>query len=195
MRPTSPISHTNTTVEETMDGLRELSVDPDLFTKIRVGDTDISWPQPRSALLSMREFSITSLEALEIKSTEIAEDKITRFIQYIIRLKKDEELLQPMEQLLAQLAVIHNPSTQLEDLALLQTNLEKQNLREELGRMEAIRTQYLKKSQKLFSVTREKRRLRTNQLDETIISTVETMSEEGFGRQEDSSSEKQIYYN
>ena len=180
VRPTSPISHTNTIVEENMESLREKYTDPDLWAKTRVGETEISWPQPRSALLSMREFSTISLETLEEKFSEKEEEQITVFLRYIKRIKQDEELLQPMEQLLAQLATVENPQTQLEDMSLLQTRFEKQSLRAELEKMERVRTGLLDKSQSLFSVTRKQRMIRKNDFNETIKSTLDVIVEEGY---------------
>ena len=94
-----------------MESIRETYADPSLWAKTKVGETEIYWPQPRSALLSMREFSTSSLDTLEEKFSDKEEEQIAVFLQYIKRLRKDEELLQPMEQLLAQLATVENPQT------------------------------------------------------------------------------------
>ena len=111
VRPTSPNSNSNTRSEENMESIRETYADPSLWAKTKVGETEIYWPQPRSALLSMREFSTSSLDTLEEKFSDKEEEQIAVFLQYIKRLRKDEELLQPMEQLLAQLATVENPQT------------------------------------------------------------------------------------
>ena len=81
VRPKSPNSNINTVMEERMDSVREKYADPNLWCKLKLGESEVYWPQPRSVLQSMKELSTHLVEKLEDKFTELGEEKITLFLR------------------------------------------------------------------------------------------------------------------
>ena len=116
-RPTSAQT-INNMMEKTMNEVRDKYSAPNLWVKLKMGESEVYWPQLRSVLESIKDMSDLSIQEMATSFSELEEGDMVRFLQCVIRLRRSDKLVQPLDELVVMLGGVPDPEIKLQELSL-----------------------------------------------------------------------------